>query len=150
MVLTTRSRREVVFSSSRMKQNFSLSQGRPLILTCTAPTSCQELQRTATFLNLSYFILFLFLLLFLLTIILIVIDARGTVIKIGTGRRGLGNKRMSEEHLNYCIIEIGQNTGKSPGDLRRFPVTQTSVKDHQLTLRGKLLRSKHNYNNKER
>ena len=35
---------------------------------------------------------------------------------------------------NYCIIESGQNTEKSPGNLRRVAVTQTSVKDYQLTL----------------
>ena len=50
----------------------------------------------------------------------------------GTG--GLGNKRSSGEHPNYYIIEDGQNTEKSPGDLRRFAVTQTPVKDHQLKL----------------
>ena len=32
------------------------------------------------------------------------------------------------------IIENGQNTEKSPGDLRRLAVTQSPVKDHQLTL----------------
>ena len=30
---------------------------------------------------------------------------------------GLGNKRTSGEHPNYCIIEIGQNTEKNPGNL---------------------------------
>ena len=29
------------------------------------------------------------------------------------------------------IIEIGQNTEKSSGDMRRLAVTQTPVKDHQ-------------------
>ena len=48
----------------------------------------------------------------------------------GTG--GLGNN--SGDYANYNIIEIGQNTEKSPGDLRRVAFTQTSVKDHQLTL----------------
>ena len=65
----------------------------------------------------------------------IVIGARVTVtkrLKKGTG--GLGNKRTSGDHLNYCIIEIGQNTEKSPGDLRRLAVTETPVKDPQLTL----------------
>ena len=33
-----------------------------------------------------------------------------------------------------AFIKIGQNTEKSPGDLRRLAVTQTPVKDHQLTL----------------
>ena len=50
----------------------------------------------------------------------------------GTG--GLGNKGTSGDHPNYCIIEIGQNTEKSPGDLKRLAITQTPMKDHQLTL----------------
>ena len=41
---------------------------------------------------------------------------------------------MSGDHTNYNIIENSQNTEKSPEDLRRLAVTQTSVKDHQLTL----------------
>ena len=45
----------------------------------------------------------------------------------GTGI--LENKRMSGDHPNYCIIEIGQNGEQSPGDLRRLAVTQTPVKD---------------------
>ena len=40
---------------------------------------------------------------------------------------------------NY-IIENSQNTEKSPGDVRRLPVTQTPVKDHQLTLMWKTLK----------
>ena len=50
----------------------------------------------------------------------------------GTGE--FGNKRTNEDHPNYYIIEIGQNTEKSPGKLMRLTVTQTSVKDHQQTL----------------
>ena len=50
----------------------------------------------------------------------------------GTG--GLGNKRSSGNYPNYYIIEIDQNTEKSPGYLRTLVVTQTPVKDHQLTL----------------
>ena len=63
------------------------------------------------------------------TFLPVIIDALGTV----TERllKGLGNKKMSGDHPNYCIIEIDQNTKKSPGDLRRLAVTQTSVKDHQ-------------------
>ena len=34
---------------------------------------------------------------------------------------------MSEDHRNYSITEIGQNTKKSPGDLKRLAVTQTPV-----------------------
>ena len=37
-------------------------------------------------------------------------------------------------NCNPNIIENGQNTEKSPGDLMRLAVTETPVKDHQLTL----------------
>ena len=53
--------------------------------------------------------------------------------RIGRGTGRLGNKRTSGNHPDYRIIDIGQNTEKSPSDLRRL-VTQTPVKDHQLTL----------------
>ena len=65
------------------------------------------------------------------TIISIVIGAlarltEGLIKRLG----GLRNKRTCGDHPNYCIIEIGQNTEKSPGDLRRLAVAQTPVKDH--------------------
>ena len=44
---------------------------------------------------------------------------------------------MSGDYTNYIIIENGQNTVKSPEDLKRLAVTQTSVKDHQQTLMEK-------------
>ena len=53
---------------------------------------------------------------------------------IGTRTGGLENKRTSGDHPNYNIVAIGQNTEKSPGDLRRFAVTQTPAENHQLTL----------------
>ena len=53
-------------------------------------------------------------------------------ISIGTGR--VGNNRTSGDG----IIKISQNTEKSPGDLRRFAITQTPVRNHRLTLVGKL------------
>ena len=43
-------------------------------------------------------------------------------------------------HPIYCIIEIGQNTENSLGDLRRLAVIQVLVKDHQLTLMWKTLK----------
>ena len=43
----------------------------------------------------------------------------------GTGR--LRNQRIRGDHPNYCVVEIGQNTEKSSGDLRRLTVTQTPV-----------------------
>ena len=60
--------------------------------------------------------------------------------RIVKGTEGHGNKRTSEDHPNYSIIKIVQNTEKSPGDLWRFAVTQTSVKDHQLMLMCKTLK----------
>ena len=62
------------------------------------------------------------------------------IISIGIGALGIDTKRLIEGLVNLeiggqvDIIEISKNTEKSPGDLRIFAVTQTSVKDHQLTL----------------
>ena len=64
------------------------------------------------------------------TIIPIVIGALGTVTK-GLLKRSWW---MSVDHPNNNITENGQNTEKSPGDLRRLAVTQTPAKDHQQTL----------------
>ena len=50
----------------------------------------------------------------------------------GTGR--LGSWRTGGDHPNDSIIENGQNTKKSTGDLRRLGVTQTPVKNHRLML----------------
>ena len=52
---------------------------------------------------------------------------------------GLGNNGMGWDCPNYSIIEISQNTEKSPGDLRRLAVTQIPVKDHQLMLMWKTI-----------
>ena len=68
------------------------------------------------------------------SIIPIVIGAFGSAQRINKGTGGLRNKRTNGDHLNYYIIENSQNTVKSPGDLRGLAVTQTPVKDHQLTL----------------
>ena len=54
--------------------------------------------------------------------------------RIDKPTEGFGNKRVSGHHLNYIIVEIAQNTKKSPGDLRRLAVTKTPMKDHQLTM----------------
>ena len=53
--------------------------------------------------------------------------------RFGKGSGRAGNRRMNWDYLNYSITKIGQNTEKSPGDLRRLVVTQPPVKDHQLT-----------------
>ena len=51
--------------------------------------------------------------------------------RIDKGIEGLGNK--SRAHLDDINIKIGQNTEKSPGDLRRLVVTHTPVRNHQQT-----------------
>ena len=51
--------------------------------------------------------------------------------RLGKGTVRLRIKGRVETIYN---TKIGQNTEKSPGDLRRFAVSQTSVKSHQLTL----------------
>ena len=49
------------------------------------------------------------------------------LLRIDTRTGGFGKKnRRNGDHPNYRIIEIGQNTGKSPGDLRRLAVTRNS------------------------
>ena len=50
------------------------------------------------------------------------------------GPGGLGSWRTGRDYPNDSIPEDGQNTETSPGDLRRLAVTQTPVKNHQLTL----------------
>ena len=53
--------------------------------------------------------------------------------RLGKGAGKLRNQKASgETNLDYSIIKMGQNTEKSPGNLRRFVVTQTPVKDHQV------------------
>ena len=54
--------------------------------------------------------------------------------RTGTRTGGYGNKKTSGDHLNYSIIEIDQNTEKSPGDLRRLAVTYNPARKHRLTL----------------
>ena len=67
-------------------------------------------------------------------VIPILIGTLGSHQKIGTGTGGIWNKRTSGDHyyewrLYYFIIEIGQNTEKSPRDLKKLAVTETLVKD---------------------
>ena len=59
-------------------------------------------------------------------------------LRIIKGPGGLGIWRSGGDHPNNSIIENLQNTEKSRGDLRRLAVIQTQVKNHQLTLMGKL------------
>ena len=57
--------------------------------------------------------------------------------RIDKGTGGLGNEKTTGHPPNYSIIKIGQNTEKSPGDLRRLAVNQTPLRNHQLILAGK-------------
>ena len=61
--------------------------------------------------------------------------------RTGRGTGGFGNEKMSGDHPNYSIVEIGQNTEKSPGDLRRLachsdssrkPSANADVKNTQI------------------
>ena len=73
------------------------------------------------------------------TIIPIVIGAFGTVTKgLLKGLEDLENGGREWGPPNNNIIENGQNTEKSLGDLWRLAVTQPPVKDHQLRWREKL------------
>ena len=50
------------------------------------------------------------------------------------GGRRVRKVRASCDSSNYSIGEIGQNSGKSRGDLRRLAVTLTPVKGHPMIL----------------
>ena len=63
------------------------------------------------------------------------LSARYSHQKSCKGIGGFGDKMTNGDHPNYSIVEIGQNTKKSPGDLRRLAVTQTPEENHQQTLK---------------
>ena len=68
------------------------------------------------------------------TIVPIVIGAFGTITKgLSKGLEELEVGRRVETIQNDCIAENGQITETRPEHLRRFAVTQTPVKNHQLT-----------------
>ena len=76
-----------------------------------------------------------------LTIIPIVIGALGTITKVLVQR--LEDKEImgqGKDCPNYSIAEVGQNTNKNPRDLMILAITQTPVKNHQLTLMWKTLK----------
>ena len=54
--------------------------------------------------------------------------------EVGEETGVIGNQRENRNHLNYSMAEISENTQKSPGDLIRLAVTQSPVKNYQLTL----------------
>ena len=65
-----------------------------------------------------------------MTVLLIVISALGTIPK-GL-KKGLEDLEIRGQV--DIVIKIGQNLEKIPGELRRFAVIQTPVKDHQVKL----------------
>ena len=68
------------------------------------------------------------------SIVPIVIGALGTITKgLLKGLEDL-DWRTGRDYPNDSIGKNGQNPETSPGDLRRLAVTQTLVKDNQLTL----------------
>ena len=64
-------------------------------------------------------------------VILIVTGTLGTIAKGLVGCCKVKTRRVNREHPNQRMFEIGENTVKSPGDLRRFAFTQTPMKDHR-------------------
>ena len=62
--------------------------------------------------------------------------ARNNLKRLSKGTGRFRNHRTNRDHPNNSI-KNGQNTEKSPGDLRRLAITQTPVKANQLTQVGK-------------
>ena len=54
--------------------------------------------------------------------------------KLDKGTERAGNLGTCQRNPDYTITKIGQNTEKSPKDLRRLIVTQTPVRNHQLSV----------------
>ena len=69
--------------------------------------------------------------------------------RIGKRNGGPGNKRASEDHQNYSIIEIRHNTKKSPRDLRKLTVTFYSYKKPSAKAGMKNSKRNNNNNNNE-
>ena len=64
----------------------------------------------------------------------VVICILGTVTKNWYGNWRSWKLQDVGETINYRIIKISQDTEKSPEDLTRLVVTQTRVRNHQLSL----------------
>ena len=67
---------------------------------------------------------------------------------LGTIPKGLV-RGLEELEIGGRAVIIGQNTEKSPGDLRTLAFTRTPVTDHQQTLVGKILEVEYNNNNND-
>ena len=66
------------------------------------------------------------------TVILIAIGALGILTKGLV--QGVEDLKITGDYPNCCIIEISQNTGKSPEDLTRLAVIQIPVRNNWLKL----------------
>ena len=63
-----------------------------------------------------------------------IIGVLGTIPqKLGKGDGRVGNWRSRGHYPNYSIVDVGQNTGNSPGDLKKL-IILTLPKDHGLIL----------------
>ena len=76
------------------------------------------------------------------TIVPIMIGAFGIIKRPGE----LGSWRTGSDYPNDSIAENGQNTKKSPGDLRRLAVTQTPVKNNTDVKNSKGVNNNNNHN----
>ena len=61
-------------------------------------------------------------------------SAQNNLHRVGNGDGRFRNQRMNTDHADYSIVKIGQNTEKSPGDLRKFSIAYIPIKDHQQPL----------------
>ena len=81
------------------------------------------------------------------TVIPVVVGALGTFPKsLEKILKEVGNQKKNRSNLDQSIVKIKQNTEKSPGDVRKFVVTQTPVKVHQLKLGWKTRKKQNNHN----
>ena len=69
--------------------------------------------------------------------------------RTSTRNGGLGNERTSGDHPKYCIVEFGENTKKSPGDLLSLRFQWKTISYHwcEKTLKG--VNDGNNNNNNE-
>ena len=51
--------------------------------------------------------------------------------RLGKETCGFGNHRNKRDHSDHSIVKIGQNSLKSPGDVKKFPITKAPAKDEE-------------------
>ena len=64
-----------------------------------------------------------------MTVIPTIIEHLDRIQKLGKKTGRVGNQRTCRDHPDFSIVEIGQNSEKSPGNLKKLAVTQTPGKD---------------------